>query len=66
MGGGHGPNLRDVGDHASPTKIRKQIENGGDHMPAYRTILKSGQIDDLVQYLSAHRDRAPAPAAPAK
>jgi mono/diheme cytochrome c family protein len=66
MGGGHGPNLRDVGDHLNPEKIRKQIENGGEHMPAYSTILKSGQVDDVVQYLSAHREPTHTAASPAK
>jgi mono/diheme cytochrome c family protein len=65
MGGGHGPNLRDVGDHWSEVKIRKQIENGGEHMPAYGKILDSKQVDELVHYLSAHREAAEPPAAPA-
>jgi mono/diheme cytochrome c family protein len=65
-GGGHGPNLRDVGDHLSETKIRKQIENGGEHMPAYGKILASKQVDSLVHYLSAHREAAEPSAAPVK
>lgn len=58
IGGGRGPDLRDVGDHLKRVQIREQIEHGGMIMPGYGKILSSGQINDLVAYLRAHRDRA--------
>jgi ubiquinol-cytochrome c reductase cytochrome b subunit len=55
MGGHRGPNLSDVGDHLTGARIHAQIENGGKTMPAYAKILDRKQVDDLVEYLSAHR-----------
>ena len=59
IGGGKGPDLRDVGDKLSKSQIRFQIEHGGMSMPAYGSILGTKQVNDLVDYLRAHRDRTP-------
>jgi cytochrome c551 len=48
-GGGSGPDIR---GEDSLERVKAQIENGGDGMPAFSGRLTPGQIDALAQYVT--------------
>ena len=50
-GGHRGPNLSDAGRKIAPQAMRKQIEEGGKGMPAFRDVIEPKDIDDLIAYL---------------
>jgi ubiquinol-cytochrome c reductase cytochrome b subunit len=51
QGGNRGPNLSDAGRKFKPQDMRKQLEEGGKGMPAFREIIEPKDLDDLVAYL---------------
>jgi mono/diheme cytochrome c family protein len=65
IGGGKGPDLKDVKRHKNATAMAAQIHDGGKNMPPYGDALDAQQIADLVDYLRTKRKAAPT-APPAK
>ncbi len=73
VGGHKGPDLSGVGRRMKKDVIQKQIEQGGDAMPAFGGVIEESEIASLVKYLEKCRDKtkgkskavpaAPAPAA---
>jgi ubiquinol-cytochrome c reductase cytochrome b subunit len=59
QGGQKGPNLSDAGLKVTPQVMRKQIEEGGKGMPAFRDVIESKDIDDLVAYLRSCKTKSP-------
>ena len=56
--GGHkGPDLSGVGRRRSKAEIRRQIVYGGKGMPAFGKVLERDEINDLIAYLHACRER---------
>lgn len=51
IGGIHGPDLTEIGEHRDARHIRIQIVNGGEGMPAYGGILSSTELDQLTHFL---------------
>jgi mono/diheme cytochrome c family protein len=51
QGGNKGPNLSDAGRKIAPQAMRKQIEEGGKGMPAFRDVIEPKDLDDLIAYL---------------
>jgi mono/diheme cytochrome c family protein len=63
--GGHkGPDLSGVGRRRSKTEIRRKIVYGGKGMPAFGKVLERDEINDLIVYLHACRERPSKTAAP--
>jgi mono/diheme cytochrome c family protein len=59
-GGDRAPDLGSVGLRRGPGQIRRQIVHGGHGMPPFGKVLSAGDINDLVEFLSACRsDEAP-------
>jgi len=54
-GGRRGPDLTSVGDRLTSTDMIVRIINGGTNMPAFGTMLKPGEVDDLVAFLQSRR-----------
>jgi len=52
LSGGVGPNLKAVGASLSIDQIKKQIENGGNGMPAYKGQLSDAEIAALSSWLA--------------
>jgi mono/diheme cytochrome c family protein len=65
IGGGIGPDLKDVRKRMSKDAMRTQIHDGGKGMPDYGDELSSAQIDDLIAYLRSKRKPVPAATAAA-
>ena len=57
VGGHRGPNLSNIGRTARKSAIRDQIVNGSKVMPAFGEILSPQEIDDLIAYLHACRQK---------
>jgi ubiquinol-cytochrome c reductase cytochrome b subunit len=55
FGGRRGPDLSHVGDRLTKTDLIVRILNGGNNMPAFGSILKPGEVDDLVAFLQSRR-----------
>jgi cytochrome c551 len=57
MQGNMGPdsNLQQVGSRLDKEQIRKQIENGGNLMPAFKSRLQPEQIEALSDWLAGHK-----------
>jgi mono/diheme cytochrome c family protein len=73
IGGGKGPDLKNVARRMNAKQIVTQIHDGGKNMPPYGDALDEQQIADLVDYLRSKRKaglpltaapevKAPAPA----
>ncbi len=52
-GGIRGPDLSAVGSRLTPSDITIRILNGGENMPAFAPILRPGDVNDLVAFLSS-------------
>ena len=50
-GGNRGPQLTEIGDRLSEDQLVWRILNGGHNMPAYTTILKPDEVQQLVAFL---------------
>lgn len=50
-GGKRGPDLTHVGDRLDNPHLTTRILNGGNNMPAYGSILKPEEVNDLVAFL---------------
>ena len=59
QGGHRGPNLSDAGRKIAPQAMRKQIEDGGKGMPAFRDVIEPKDIDDLIAYLRSCKAKFP-------
>src|ERR1700712_93435 len=55
IGGGKGPDLKNVAHHMKPKEIATQIHDGGKNMPPYGDALSDQQIADLVDFLRSKR-----------
>jgi ubiquinol-cytochrome c reductase cytochrome b subunit len=55
FGGRRGPDLTYIGDELTQDNMVIRIVNGGKNMPAFGEILKPGEIDCLVAFLSSRR-----------
>ncbi|HVB63240.1 MAG TPA: cytochrome b N-terminal domain-containing protein [Nitrolancea sp.] len=51
-GGNRGPNLTHIGRALSGPQLTTRILNGGYNMPAYGTILKPDDVNNLIAFLS--------------
>ncbi len=51
VGGKRGPDLTYIGDRLSRDQLIWRIANGGHNMPAYATILKPSELQQLVDFL---------------
>lgn len=54
-GGRRGPDLTAVGNKLGRSDIIIRIVNGGTNMPAFGTMLKPAELDDLVAFLESRR-----------
>jgi len=52
-GGTRGPNLSDISDRLSAANMTIRILNGGTNMPAFGSILKPTELNDLVAFLKS-------------
>jgi mono/diheme cytochrome c family protein len=59
IGGGKGPDLKNVARHMNAMQLATQIHDGGKNMPPYGDALDEKQIADLVDYLRSKRKSAP-------
>ncbi len=57
-GGRRGPDLSSIADRLNTNDMILRVMNGAPNMPAYSSILKPGELDDLVAFLGSRR-RAP-------
>ncbi|HTS17618.1 MAG TPA: cytochrome b N-terminal domain-containing protein [Verrucomicrobiae bacterium] len=58
-GGRRGPDLTYVADKLTKNDIIIRIVNGGVNMPAFGTMLKPAEINDLVAFLQTRRTQRP-------
>jgi mono/diheme cytochrome c family protein len=58
IGGGKGPDLKNVAHHMNAKQLAMQIHDGGKNMPPYGDALDEKQIADLVDYLRSKRKAA--------
>lgn len=58
-GGIRGPDLSSIADRYTPDQMTIRILNGGTNMPAFASILKPGQLQDLVSFLESRREPPP-------
>lgn len=62
-GGIRGPDLTLAGDRMTPEQMKTRIYSGAANMPSYTTILKPGEVADIVAFLRTRtRRQSPAPA----
>jgi len=54
-GGRRGPELSAVGNRLTSQQLTIRILNGGYNMPSYGSILKAGEVQDLVEFLQSRR-----------
>jgi len=52
LSGGVGPDLRQVGERLSESRIAEQILLGGDRMPPFRDRLTQAEIDGVSRWLA--------------
>ncbi len=50
------PDLSDIGAMWKKPRIKRQILDGGHEMPPFRDALQPGEVNALVEYLSAKRE----------
>ena len=55
IGGRRGPDLTYVGDRLTKDNIILRIVNGGTNMPAFGSMLKPGELDDLAAFLLSRK-----------
>jgi ubiquinol-cytochrome c reductase cytochrome b subunit len=58
QGGNKGPNLSDAGLKIAPEAMRKQIEDGGKGMPAFRDVIDPKDLDALIVYLRSCKTKS--------